>query len=329
MSDSSSQFTALEHLGPGWFVLVMGWSGLAMAWFRAAPLVGDNAPLIGQAAASLAGLIFLSLLVAMALRVARHPAAVQADLRHPVKHAFVAALPISLLLLGTLTVTAVDATAVLGPILWWLGSLGELGATVWVLARWLRAKEQGGLQWPAVTPVLFIPVVGNVIVPLAGIPMGFGAWAAAQFAIGLFLWPTLLVLLMARMAMAGPLPGRMTGTLFIMAAPPSVIGLCFLQWELSPAVAWGAWGIALFSILWALTQLSTLRQQPFGIPHWGMSFPLAAFAALSLRLSQTPGGEWLSLPATAMLAVASVVIVGLALSTWRGLRQGRLLVPDA
>ena len=60
MSDSSSQFTALEHLGPGWFVLVMGWSGLAMAWFRAAPLVGDNAPLIGQAAASLAGLIFLS-----------------------------------------------------------------------------------------------------------------------------------------------------------------------------------------------------------------------------------------------------------------------------
>ena len=329
MLDSSSHDTALEHLGPGWFVLVMGWSGLAMAWFRAVPLVGDNATLIGKAAASLAGLIFLTLVLAMALRMARHPAAVQADLRHPVKHAFVAALPISLLLLGTLTVTALDPTTALGPILWWMGSLGEMGATVWVLARWLRAKEQGGLQWPAVTPVLFIPVVGNVIVPLAGIPMGFGAWAAAQFAIGLFLWPTLLVLLMARMVMAGPLPGRMSGTLFIMAAPPSVIGLCLLQWELSQATAWGAWGIALFSILWALTQLAVLRQQAFGIPHWGMSFPLAAFAALSLRLSQTSGGEWLSLPATAMLAVASVVIVGLTLSTWRGLRQGRLLVPDA
>lgn len=329
MSASSSRSAPLEHLGPGWFVLVMGWSGLAMAWFRAEPLVGANAPLIAQAAAALAGLIFLSLLVAMGVRLSRHGAAVQADLRHPIKHAFVAAFPISVLLLGTLGATALDPQGNFGPVLWWLGALGELAATVWVLARWLRAKEQGGLQWPAVTPVLFIPVVGNVIVPLAGIPLGFGAWAAAQFAVGLFLWPALLVLLVVRLVMAGPLPGRMTGTLFIMAAPPSVIGLCFLQWGLPPGAAWGAWGIALFSILWALTQLEVLRQQPFGIPHWGMSFPLAAFAALNLRLSQTAGGEWLSLPATAMLAVASVVIVGLTLSTWRGLRQGRLLAPDA
>ena len=329
MSASSSRSAPLEHLGPGWFVLVMGWSGLAMAWFRAEPLIGPNAPLIAQAAAALAGLIFLSLLVAMGLRLSRHGAAVQADLRHPIKHAFVAALPISVLLLGTLVAVALDPQGEVGPVLWWLGALGELAATVWVLARWLRAKEQGGLQWAAVTPVLFIPVVGNVIVPLAGIPLGFGGWAAAQFAVGLFLWPALLVLLVARLVMAGPLPGRMTGTLFIMAAPPSVIGLCFLQWALPPGAAWGAWGIALFSILWALTQLEVLRQQPFGIPHWGMSFPLAAFATLSLRLSQTTGGEWLRLPATAMLAVASVVIVGLTLSTWRGLRQGRLLVPDA
>ncbi len=329
MTVSSSRTAPLEHLGPGWFVLVMGWSGLAMAWFRAEPLIGDNAPWIAQAAATLAGLIFLSLLVATALRLSRHGTAVQADLRHPIKHAFVAAFPISVLLLGTLSATALAPKSLAGPILWWLGALGELVATVWVLARWLRAKEQGGLQWAAVTPVLFIPVVGNVIVPLAGIPLGFSEWAAAQFAIGLFLWPALLVLLIARMVMAGPLPGRMTGTFFIMAAPPSVIGLCFLQWGLSPGTAWGAWGIALFSLLWALTQLDVLRQQAFGIPHWGMSFPLAAFAALSLRLSQTPGGEWLRLPATAILALASVVIVGLTLSTWRGLRQGRLLVPDA
>ena len=158
MSVTSSHPAALEHLGPGWFVLVMGWSGLAMAWFRAAPLLGDNAPLLVQAAATVAAGIFLSLVVAMAMRLSRYRAAVQADLRHPVKHAFVAALPISLLLLGTLTVTALDPTAALGPILWWMGSLGEMAATVWVLARWLRAKEQGGLQWPAVTPVLLVTV---------------------------------------------------------------------------------------------------------------------------------------------------------------------------
>jgi tellurite resistance protein len=319
---------AIEHLGPGWFVLVMGWAGLALAWFRAEPLVGENALWLAQVAAVLAGLIFISLLAAMTLRTARYPLALEADLRHPEKHAFVATLPISVLLLGTLVQTLAPQTEGLGQVLWWGGALGELATTVWVLARWLRPKEQGGLQWGAITPVLFIPVVGNVIVPLAGIPMGHGDWSAAQFAMGLFLWPALLVLLIVRMVMAGPLKGKMTGTLFIMAAPPSVIGLCFLQWGLAEAAAWGAWGIALFSILWALTQLETLRQQAFGIAHWGMSFPLAAFSALSLRLSQTVTGDWLALPATAMLALTTLVIMGLSLSTWRGLHQGSLLVAD-
>ena len=70
MSVSSSHPAALEHLGPGWFVLVMGWSGLAMAWFRAAPLLGDNAPLLGQAAASVAANMSVGVSIPKARRMA-------------------------------------------------------------------------------------------------------------------------------------------------------------------------------------------------------------------------------------------------------------------
>lgn len=49
--------------------------------------------------------------------------------------------------------------------------------------------------------------------------------------------------------------------------------------------------------------------QPFGLPHWGMSFPLAALAALTLRLAEQPDG--------------------LSLATLRGLRAGALLVPES
>jgi tellurite resistance protein len=62
--------------------------------------------------------------------------------------------------------------------------------------------------------------------------------------------------------------------------------------------------------------------------HWGMSFPLAAFTALTLRLAQTPDGRWLQMPATLMLAITSLVILGLTLGTWRGLRHGGLLAPE-
>ena len=176
--------------------------------------------------------------------------------------------------------------------------------------------------------MLFIPVVGNVVAPLAGVPMGYEAWSAAQMALGVFLWPVVLTLIVTRLAQAGPLPGRLSPTWFILAAPPSVIGLDLLQWQAPELTAWACWGLALFSLLWALTQVGMMRAQSFGLPHWGMSFPLAAFTALSLRLSQTPQGNWLQRPALLLLAISTVVVVGLTVSSYRGLRNGSLLAPE-
>ena len=57
-----------------------------------------------------------------------------------------------------------------------------------------------------------------------------------------------------------------------------------------------------------------------------MSFPLTAFAALTLRLA-TPG-SLLAVVGPALLALASLVILGLLAGTWRGLRDGSLLAPE-
>jgi tellurite resistance protein len=64
------------------------------------------------------------------------------------------------------------------------------------------------------------------------------------------------------------------------------------------------------------------------MPYWAMSFPSAAFTTFTLRMSQEPGGAWLTLPATVMLALTSLLILGLTLQTWRGLRHGHLLVAE-
>jgi tellurite resistance protein len=71
-----------------------------------------------------------------------------------------------------------------------------------------------------------------------------------------------------------------------------------------------------------------IREQAFGMPHWGMSFPCAAFTALTLRLAQTPQGAWLHTPALVLLAATSLLILGLTLNTWHGLRNGSLLLPE-
>lgn len=321
----------LKHLMPGWFATVMGWSGLGLAWHRAAPAMGEMAGVLSLGAALVALLGFLVLLLALVLRWHRHQPAVREDLNHPVRHAFFAAIPISLLLLVTL------AVAHFGPglpglrPLWLLGSLGQFGVTLWVLSRWLRGSATQGAaawNWGGITPALFIPVVGNVLAPLAGIPLGFQPWAAAQFGLGLLFWPVVMVLIVVRIGQAGMLPERLLPTLFIFVAPPAVIGLAAMQFGAPAVLSWMLWGMALAQALWMATQARRIADQPFGIPHWGMSFPLAALAALTLRLAEQPDGRWLQVPALALLALASLIILGLSFATVRGLRAGTLLVPE-
>lgn len=314
----------LKFLFPGWYAIVMGLAGLALAWHRAEPILGPMASGAALVIGMLALVVFLVLAGATLLRWRRHHDSWLEDLRHPVRHAFVATLPIGVLLL----VTVATALGLRHPgltLLWWAASIAQISVTLWVLARWWRGAQAGGLQWAGVTPALFIPIVGNVLVPLAGVPLGYAEASAAQFGVGLLFWPVVLVLLVARLVVQGSWPERMLPTGFIVVAPPAVVALGVLQFGGPATLVWMLWGMALISLLWAGTLTRRIAALPFGLPHWGMSFPLAAFAALTLRLAE--GGVMRSL-GLAALALASLVIAALALATLRGLRNGSLLAPE-
>ncbi len=310
----------------------MGWCGLSQAWLRASDIFGDMALGLGLVGAAFSLLVFILLCIACVIRLSAHPHAVAADLRHPVRHAFMATLPISIWLLVSLGIHLFWGTSsTLNTLLtfaWCVGSILEIAATVWVVGRWLNSTENGGFQWATFTPVFFIPVVGNVLAPIGGVPIGLESWATAQFGVGLFFWPILQTMLFVRMTQAGPLPARMAPTWFIALVPPSLVGLSLLQLNAPMAAIWSVWGIGVFFLALVLTKIHTIREHAFGMPYWATSFPSAAFTTFTLRMSHEPGGAWLELPATVMLALTSLLILGLTLQTWRGLRHGHLLVAE-
>lgn len=318
--------TPLKSLSPGWFAIVMGLSGLALAWQRAGPFMGGLAGACALLLGALAALVFGLLTVLSLLRWRRYPQALAEDLRHPVRHAFAAAVPVSLILLATVAVVLAGPGQLVAG-LWMVGAALQLGVTVWTLGRWLSPVRAEGLSWPSITPLLFIPAVGNVLVPLAGAPLGQLAWSAAQLGVGVLLWPLVLALLALRIAASGLWPTPLLPTTFITVAPPAAIGLALLQLGAPILLGWSFWGVALFFVLWSGLVLRRSLPQPFGLTFWALSFPLAAFSALSLRLAMD-AAPWFQTMACLLLVAVTLVIALLALATVKGLCSGRLPAPE-
>ncbi len=323
---SSHHPTPLKFLMPGWFAIVMGLSGLSLAWFRAQALMGPSALQVAWALGGLASAVFVVLLVLSLIRLQRHALALQEDLRHPVRHAFVSTVPVSVILLSTVA-SSLDGPSAVARACWMVGSAAQFMVTVWVLSRWLKAAKGEGFAWPAITPVLLISIVGNVVPALAGTSLGYPEWAAAQFGIGVLFWPIVMVLLVVRIAMHGLWPERLLPSTFITIAPPCVTGLGVLQLGASPLLAWMCWGIGVFFLAWATSVFKRMVSQPFAITFWGLSFPLAALSALTLHLATPSSGLFAAL-AMGILALTTLVVAWLVLSTFKGLRDGSLLMPE-
>lgn len=317
--------TPLKFLAPGWYAIVMGLAGLSLAWHRAVPFMGEQAHMVAWALGGLAVAVFAVLALFTVIRGQRYPEAWAEDRRHPVRHTLIAALPIAMLLLATVAV-ALNGVSEPARWLWWMGSLSQLYVSIWVLSRWWLSPQTGGLVWTSVTPALLIPIVSNVIAPLAGVALGHTEWAAAQCGIGLLFWPVILTLLVIRVAVQGLWPERFMPTLFILIAPPAIGGLSLLQLGAPTLVGWALWGVALFSFIWIATQMPRITSLPFSPMHWAMSFPMTALTALTLKLA-TPGSA-MGLLGITLLAATSLIILSLVTATVRGLREGTLLAPE-
>ena len=300
----------------------MGLCGLSLAWVQASARMGELAQTVAQALAVLAGVLMLVLMGITLWRFVRWPLTRVHDAAHPVRHVFVAAPTVSLILLATCGV-ALTGPSAFWDALWMAGAVAQATVTTWVVLRWLRS---GASRWMGVTPAMLIPVVGNVLLPLAGLALGHPLWSAIQAAVGGLLWPVVLLLLVQRLRRVGPWPARMRASVFVLIAPPSVIGLDLLLWPMPWLASLTLWAVALAFVVLALRQLPQCFDQPFGWPMWSLSFPLTAFAALTLRLANT--GVLPQLLALLVLALASVVVAALARWTWWGLRSGELLQPE-
>lgn len=178
-------------------------------------------------------------------------------------------------------------------------------------------------------PAWFIPVVGNILVPIAGVRLASPELSWFFFSIGLVFWIVLLTIVLYRLFFHEPLPARLTPTLFILLAPPSVGFIAYLQLIGSlDAFARILYYTALFlSLLLASNALRFLRI-PFFISAWAYSFPLAALTIATLVMSTHQPGLVFTLLGLGLLTMVSLVVAALTVRTLVAVGRQQICAPE-
>ncbi|MCS7267992.1 MAG: SLAC1 anion channel family protein [Geminicoccaceae bacterium] len=317
-----SALEGLAHLPVGVFATVMGMAGLTLATERMAHGLPALAPL-AFVSMFLTALLFLALIGVYGLKFVHHREAVLAEWRHPVRLAFFPAITIGLLLVATALAPRVPAVA---EPLWLAGALAHLVLMLAVVKAWIEMQH---FEPPHLNPAWFIPAVGNVLVPIAGVPFGWVELSWFFFGVGLLFWLVLLTLVFNRLIFHQPLPARLSPTFCILIAPPAV---AFLAWvRLAGEV--GAFGRVLFAgavlfFLLLLVQAPKLLRLPWALSFWAYSFPLAAFTLATSLAAERLAQPLLSVASWVLYALLVLVIGALAVRTVRGALAGELFRPE-
>jgi tellurite resistance protein len=299
----------LQNFPVAWFAMIMGLGGLTIAWRKAEELLALPVS-ISPWLMMLATTLFALLAVLYTVKIIKYRPATAKEWGHPVKMNFVPTVSIALILLS---IAWLPVSAPYSKLLWLAGVALHLFLTLHVITQWMH---QSKFEIIHLNPAWFIPVVGNILIPIAGVVHAPVEISWFFFSIGLMFWPVLLSIIFYRVIFHGSLPERLMPTLFILIAPPAVGFLSYLKLTGEvDAFAHVLYHGALFFTLLLFTQLRLFTRLRFFLSWWAYSFPLTAITVATLAMFEHTGGMLFLRLSGILLGISTVVIAGLLIRT--------------
>jgi tellurite resistance protein len=178
-------------------------------------------------------------------------------------------------------------------------------------------------------PAWFIPVVGNILVPIAGIEYMPKAFSYFYFAVGFFFWIILFAIFFNRVIFHHQLPQKFIPTLFILIAPPAVGFIAYMRITQS----WDSFAVfMLFMGYFFVALLFFLRKSFFKIEFflswWAFTFPMTAITISSVVAYQITHISVYKYLAFLMFVVAIVIIGIVSWITIQKIRKSEICVNE-
>jgi tellurite resistance protein len=312
----------LKNFPVSFFAVVMGMAGTAIAWDRAEKILGWGND-VSITLLILSGLIFLMISLIYFLKMVRHPDAVKIEFKNTTKLAFFPTISIGILLLSVATL---GIHPVLSRYLWYPGAFIHLTFSIAIVSIWIRHPH---LEINHINPAWFIPVVGNIIVPIAGVVHAPAELSWFFFSIGLILWIVLFTIIMYRLIFHNPLPEKLLPTLFILIAPPAVGFLAYVKLTqgIDPA-ARILYYFALFTFILMIPQFGLLSRIKYYLSWWAYTFPTAAMTMATILMYHQSHLDFFRYLALLLLAFLSLIILVLSMMTIAAIARKEICIEE-
>ncbi|MCW8934626.1 MAG: SLAC1 anion channel family protein [Gammaproteobacteria bacterium] len=312
----------LEYFPVSFFSMVMGMAGLTIAWQKMQQVLAIDLS-INTVLISVITLVFIILVFMYLTKIIIYREQVINELNNPVKLNFFPAISISLLLLS---VAYLPFETSISEALWITGSIMHLMFTLYIVNAWIHHSH---FQIQHANPAWFIPAVGNVIVPIAGVPLGYIDVSWFFFSIGMLFWVILLTIIFYRLMFHNPMHEKLMPTLFILIAPPAVGFIAYIRLTADlDSFARILYFSGLFLTLLLLVQAKRFLDLKFYLSWWAYSFPIAAITIASILMYELTEKSVYQYIGLSLLTLLSIIVLSILLRTVYAINRSEICVNE-
>ena len=265
----------LKNFPISFFAPVLGFAGFSLALQRTETLFSLSSQ-ASLGALSITLVLFGIILTTYLLKFFISKATVIKEYQHPVKINFFPLISKILLVLSVVFLTIHMPTSK------WFWVIGVIINTIFslsILGEWI-SKEHFKIEH--ISPAWFIPVVGNLIIPIAGVHHFSPEISWFFFSVGVVWMFILTTIILYRIIFHAPLAKKLIPTFFILFAAPAIAFIAYYRLTDSfDAFARILYYFSVFLFLLIVSQWKLFLNIKFYLSWWAYTFPLAAFSLAS------------------------------------------------
>ncbi|QOG12393.1 SLAC1 anion channel family protein [Arcobacter sp. FWKO B] len=304
----NTNHSRLAHFPIPLFAVVMGIMGLVIVYQKASHAFGFSSIIASIMVVFGIG-IFIVFGMLYVAKLIKYPDEVKKEFNHPIRLNFFPAISICLLLIS---IALSEYSELASMVLWYIGAILHLFFTLYVIRYWIvnnLAIEHSNPAW-------FIPIVGNVIVPIMGVNYANSEISIFFFSIGMFFWFVLFTIILNRIIFHHQLAAKFLPTLFIFIAPAGVGFLSYVKIMTSlnngvftlDLFGHFIYDIGFFFTLLLLFMFREFMKVSFAITWWAYTFPLAAITLATILRYELTSSYTTYIIAHILIAVTTFVV---------------------